>query len=266
MSLPWIKLHTTLLDNETYLDFSSEAQHTFLTCLMLAGKQDVGDYSGRLANDLRPMEARDVARKTGYSRRRQQAALEELLAAGWITRDLTGTLIVERFDEKAAPIKSNRERQRSARLRNVTRNADVTLLDRYASVSETGQKQIVEAEEYSLASLGLQRNVTQEDLLRRRSAIVDAIWAELAKTAFARTMTKTEWRKRNNAVALDLAKAGVTPEQCVAAWESAGTRLGSPARMLRIVQDELARNMLPTLQTSGVGRNPVTAHSQDSLE
>jgi hypothetical protein len=229
MSLPWVKLHTTLLDNETYADLSSEAQHTFLTCLMLAGKQDVGDYSGRLVTDLRPMVARDIARKTRYTVRKQEEALHELLAAGWLSTDLTGTLIVERFEEKAAPLASNRERQR-------------TLRERRRNVTKTGQKQIVEAEAEGDSSLRSEpgRNVTPLDLHERRRAILTAVW-DLVAPALSGTITKTGWGKQNSAVALDLAKAGVEPQRCIAAWHSATKRLGSPVRTLRIVQDELGR-------------------------
>lgn len=78
-----------------------------------------------------------------------------------------------------------------------------------------------------------------------RRAILAAVWALLARTPFAATITRTEWGKRNNRTALDLANLNVTPEQCVSAWHSATKRLGTPARTLAIVQDELGRIALP---------------------
>lgn len=119
MSLPWVKLHISLLDNEAYKRFSNDAQFTFLICLMLAGKQDNGTYSGRLeVARVGPIAVADIANRMRFTPRRQQCAIDELLKAGWLSKDLTGVLTVERFEEKAAPksylstdrVKSSRER------------------------------------------------------------------------------------------------------------------------------------------------------------
>lgn len=120
MSLPWVKLHTSLLDNEAYQRFSSAAQHTFTTCLMLAGKQDQGDFSGRLEiPNLGPIKIDEIAAKTKYDAATQKAALKELLAAKFLSRDLMGTFTVERFREKAAPLSTERTRRYRERHGNV---------------------------------------------------------------------------------------------------------------------------------------------------
>lgn len=77
-------------------------------------------------------------------------------------------------------------------------------------------------------------------LLDRRDAILKAAWA-LIQPVISRATTFTVWRKRNNEIAVDLAKAGVTPRAVVAAWQQATDRIGEPVRELSIVQKEIER-------------------------
>lgn len=105
MSLPWVKVHVSLLDNETFRALSPEARHTYLTCIPLAGKQDQGDYSGRLfIRGIGSMTVAGISLYTGYSERRQSTALDELVRVGLLERDLTDCLSVARFKEKSAPL------------------------------------------------------------------------------------------------------------------------------------------------------------------
>lgn len=127
MSLPWVKVHTSLLDNETYKRFSPEAKLTFYTALLLAGKQDL---NGRLeAPPFGPLTEKDFAEKTGYGLRVQRQALSQLLTAKFLSRDLLGCYSIERWDEKAGDdsvraAARDRQRRRRDRLRHdVTRDA-----------------------------------------------------------------------------------------------------------------------------------------------
>lgn len=108
MSLPWVKLHTTLVDNTTYRRFSPEAKLTFLTSLMIAGKENRG---GRLETSLGPITAGEIADATRLAPKRQREALEELLSAQFLSQDLTGTFVVERFQEKTADLSTIRTRR-----------------------------------------------------------------------------------------------------------------------------------------------------------
>ena len=78
-----------------------------------------------------------------------------------------------------------------------------------------------------------------------RRAILAAVWDLIGRTPFSRTITKTEWGRRNSRVALDLATNGVTADQCIAAYRAAEKRMGTPPRTLQIVQDQLGRMALP---------------------
>lgn len=111
MSLPWVRLHVPLLDNEDYKRFSPQAQHLYMTLLMLAGKQDQGDYSGRLEARTGPLTLGEVRSHTKYHPTVLTAALEELLASGFVVRDQK-TLVIDRFREKAAPLDVIRKREK----------------------------------------------------------------------------------------------------------------------------------------------------------
>lgn len=87
-----------------------------------------------------------------------------------------------------------------------------------------------------------------------RRAILTAIWSLLEATPYAATVTKTEWGKCNSRVALDLAEKHISPERCVEAWQAATTRLGSPVRLLKIVQDELGRIATPKIPEKSAPR------------
>lgn len=113
------------------------------------------------------------------------------------------------------------------------------------------------------ASAGPPKKVTAKvfafdaDLSGLARSILAAVWSELAKTPYSATITKTEWGKRNKRTALDLATLKKTPEECLAAWQSASARLGSPVRMLNVVQDEMGRLAAPAKRKSQTSEIPV---------
>jgi hypothetical protein len=136
VSLPWVKLHTSLLDNETFQRFTPAAKLTFLTALMIAGKQDLG---GRLeAPPFGAIDSKAIASKTGCRIRMQDEALSELVTAGFLSVDLHGTFVIERWDEKAGDesrLANQRARVKRFRdkHRNVTRNGE-TVTDKEEEV------------------------------------------------------------------------------------------------------------------------------------
>ena len=80
------------------------------------------------------------------------------------------------------------------------------------------------------------------DLYNKRRALLNAIWSLLEPTGImSGAKSKTQWTRENGAVAMDLAREGATPEQCAVAWHSASARVGSPARTMKLIQDEIVR-------------------------
>ena len=73
------------------------------------------------------------------------------------------------------------------------------------------------------------------DLADKRDAILHAVWHEL-QPYLKRAVTFTLWRQRNNRVAADLAKVGLSPEKVVEAWRIASDRRGDKIRELSLVQ------------------------------
>jgi hypothetical protein len=139
VSLPWVKLHTSLLDNETFQRFTPGAKLTFLTALMIAGKQDLG---GRLeAPPFGAIDSKSIALKTGCKIKMQDEALSELVTAGFLTVDLNGTYIVERWEEKTGSAIST---TRTRALRERKRNDEGTFPN--GSPRTRGENEEVEAE------------------------------------------------------------------------------------------------------------------------
>ena len=68
----------------------------------------------------------------------------------------------------------------------------------------------------------------------------------IVEPAVGRTITRTEWGKRNKATARDLAIVGRSDDDLLRAHEHASKRLGSTVYSLHIVRDELARLDNPT--------------------
>ena len=75
-------------------------------------------------------------------------------------------------------------------------------------------------------------NVVAKDFL-------DAIRSSVQPTLVG--ITWTRWLKANRHIAVDMAKAGVTYEAMLEAWEAKSRALGGPCRSLKFVQDSLSR-------------------------
>lgn len=130
MSLSWVKLHIPLLDNEDYKRFSPPAQHLYMTLLMLAGKQDKGDFSGRLETATGPITLKEVRSHAKWSPSILKSSLEQLLKANFILREKDGTLVVNRFREKSEPKSTERVKRLRAKRDG---NADGTVSKRNAA-------------------------------------------------------------------------------------------------------------------------------------
>jgi hypothetical protein len=117
LSLPWVKVQISLIDNDTFKALSPGAKLTFFTALCLAQKQDAG--GALTVRGIGPMTPEQISSYTGMRPKLQQEALDELCGAPRLmARDLTGCYVVERFDEKAgdeSAVISHRDRQRRYR-------------------------------------------------------------------------------------------------------------------------------------------------------
>lgn len=118
MSLPWVRVWTSLLDNDGYRLLSAAGKHTFTTSLMLAGKLDC---QGRLEiENVGGLTVEQIAAYTSLKTAIQAKALDELKKLGFLTQDMLGTYAVARWDEKAgdeATRAGNAARQRRHRQR-----------------------------------------------------------------------------------------------------------------------------------------------------
>ena len=216
MSLPWVKLHVPLLDNEDYKRFSPQAQHLYMTLLALAGKQDRGDYSGRLETSTGPLTISEVRAYARYPVAQLRAGLDQLLAAGFISRDAGGTLIIERFKEKAAPLdvirsRANRERTANARHTDGVRSetepeAEAEADRRIPSPSAPGK-----ASEKAV--------VPPADLAAY--LILDAVYPVVLEQHPDLAFSRNEWRTKNKRAAKALSEQGKTPAQVVGALNAA---------------------------------------------
>jgi hypothetical protein len=100
LSLPWVKVQISLIDNDTFKALSPGAKLTFYTALCLAQKQDAG--GALTVRGVGPMTSEQIGTYTGMRPKLQQEALDELCGPSRLmSRDLTGCYAVERFDEKA---------------------------------------------------------------------------------------------------------------------------------------------------------------------
>lgn len=117
MSLPWVKLHTSLLDNDRFKLLTPEGKLTFYTAIALAGKLD--SDGALIINGWGPMRAANVASYTSLDNLVQTQALEELAKVGLLVVDQE-TLRVAKWDEKCgnpSHLTSQRKRQKTYRER-----------------------------------------------------------------------------------------------------------------------------------------------------
>ena len=133
MALPWVKLHTGLIDNDAFRLLSCDARLTFFTALAIAGKQDQG--GALYIRSIGPMSEAQISGYTGLPVARQKKALEELASIAQFMMFHEGTWAISRWDEKAgdhsrARVSRYRQNQSSngaVTLQRGSRNDDVTL-------------------------------------------------------------------------------------------------------------------------------------------
>lgn len=103
MSMPWVKLHWSVLDSDVFRRLSPDGKGTFVICLAIAGKCR---QKGALALRVGPMTVKEIAGYVGHSPRKQRAVLDELVQADMLGVALDGSYFVQRFSqfqERPAP-------------------------------------------------------------------------------------------------------------------------------------------------------------------
>jgi hypothetical protein len=129
MALSWVKLHVSLLDNDAFRRLSPEARLTFLVSIGLAAKQNQG--GALVIRDVGPMSIDDIGLYTGLDHGAQEKALGELTKVGrFLSTDLTGAYVVERFSEKAgdsSAARTRRYRSKSVTPEEQSRDSSVTV-------------------------------------------------------------------------------------------------------------------------------------------
>lgn len=102
----WVKLHVAALRHPVFHRLHSDARWTFVACIGLAGECDAkGVLELRGAG---PMTIDEIARVTGLPRKSQERALKDVIAIGWMSQTKEGAFVVERFEEKAADVSTDR--------------------------------------------------------------------------------------------------------------------------------------------------------------
>lgn len=84
----------------------------------------------------------------------------------------------------------------------------------------------------------------------RAREILGMFWPRV-ESAVGKTLTRTEWGKRNKRDALNFAAVARSDADLLAAHESASKRLGSCVYSLRVVADELLRGANPAKAANG---------------
>lgn len=150
-SMPWVKLHTSLLNDERILELTDSARARFYELLMLAGIKDAGGELIRA--DGKPMTVANIAIQLRLPVDRVDADLKELIGSGLLT-ETNGLFAVAGFAETQGPTQAEKrvewaERQQRNRKtkkeENVTRDsevtpANVTPLDKDIDKEEEGDK------------------------------------------------------------------------------------------------------------------------------
>lgn len=133
--MPWIKLHTSLLNDERILELTDSARARYYELLMLAGIKDAGGELIR--NDGKPMTVANLAVQLRISTDRVEADLKELIGNGLVTSD-NGLFALTGFAETQGPTQAEKRiewaerQQRNRRVKkedDVTRDTDVTHSD-----------------------------------------------------------------------------------------------------------------------------------------
>lgn len=117
-ALPWVKLHTGLIDNDAFRLLSPEARLTFYTALGIAGK--LGQNGQLSVRGVGPMNVAQIATYTGLKPHRQKQALDELCVKGAFLTIIDEAWAIAKWDEKAgdeSSARSHADRQRRYRER-----------------------------------------------------------------------------------------------------------------------------------------------------
>jgi hypothetical protein len=223
LALPWVKLHTSLIDNDAFLRLSSGSRLTFLVSIAIAGKQE---QDGKLAiRGVGAMTVDEIARYTGLQQKQQAEALDNLVRVGFLSYNSADFMYaVERWDEKAGSESarmSHAERQRRYR----DRKRDASDI-RDASRVETNVTQNVtdidkdtdkDKDSVTLRVPGLAavpgKGPSERDLAAY--AIIDALYPVVNAKHDLRKTHKL-WKTHNKNAALGLVDTGTTPEEAVA--------------------------------------------------
>lgn len=248
VSLPWVKLYVSLLDNDIYKRLSMAARFSFVTALMLAQKCEL---DGALALRVGPLSVAEVCEYTKLPKAQQKAALEELIAVDLLSLREDGAYVVQRFKEfqekgSADRVRAFRERKQVVPVApqppvpetppvtepTVTCNVTETLPERYRNALDKdidkerdvtpSLRDSVTADEPPEQPVRARPKRPSEPSLEDVAtwAIRDTMASVVAKELVG--MTPTQWRQRNGKVARELAQAGVSPETVVGWYRQHG--------------------------------------------
>lgn len=132
MSLPWVKVHVSVLDNDVFQGLSANARLTFLISIPLAQKLGQG---GKLATRLAPLTISQLQKYTGLSANLQANALDELAVSKFFEGSEAIGYTVARFIEFQGA-SSNERVKRHRSTKSTECNVTVTLPKRYEPVTE----------------------------------------------------------------------------------------------------------------------------------
>lgn len=107
------------------------------------------------------------------------------------------------------------------------------------------------------------REVPADELLARR--ILAELWP-FVQPIVGRAITQMAWKQRNKAVALDMARAGNSVDDVMAAWREACSRIRGGVYSLRIVQDQLLRRHVADAPQPTSARDDLPTVTDDFLE
>ena len=240
-SLQWVKVHVGLINNPRFRKLGQDERWTFVCCLLIAG--ELGGTNELLIQGWGPMTALDIAAYTGIPEKKQELALQELVAREFLSRSDRGGFVIEKWDEKAgedSSLEARRKRQREYQQRKRLRTSTVdSTVD---STSPSTVESTCRGENASTVDPSTDRELEKElvpkgtgeapDAVpagnRKKPSVVDLAAYKIMDAALPVILahgeigfTQKAWRQRNKAAAADLVELGRTPEDVVAMLEVA---------------------------------------------
>jgi len=171
MSLPWVKVHVSVIDNDVFQALSGPARLTFLVAIPLAEKLGQG---GRLSTRVGPLTMASICKYTGLTEKHQRPALDELVTTLFFEHQADGAYAVARFSEFQGDSSASRTRAYRDRA-NPSGKVTVTFAERFGNVTVTSQ-------ERSRDAVDIDRDVDRDkecgDTLRVLAAKVDGMAGE----------------------------------------------------------------------------------------